>query len=415
LLPLANIFIEPAKVLFLNNAVGNGILVPLGIQQAGQAGKSILFLLESNPGPGLGILLAFCLYGKGSSKSSAPGAAIIHFLGGIHEIYFPYILMKPLLIVPAILAGIAGTFTFQLLGAGLKAAASPGSIIAVLLMTPKGSYIANLAGILVATVVSFVLSAIILKRDKSLAGDLEAKQAEMQQMKDESKGIVNDNSTLTASPSNNIQKIIFACDAGMGSSAMGASLLRDKLKKEGITDIPVTNVAVRDLKPEPNLLVVTQKELTDRAIEKTPDAVHVSVGNFMSSPRYDEIAQMLKHGPSKEDSNGDSEKPASGSSALLSNIDFDRINKVSFVSGPETVGSTTMAVSLFNDELRTSEKEIVAKRVSLTTVKDAPDQLFITTRSLEKQLRGHVSQGQVIAVDNLLQNEDLQKLILYLK
>ena len=160
-LPLANLFIEPAKILFLNNAIGNGILVPLGIQTASKVGKSVLFLLESNPGPGIGVLLAFSFFGKGSAKSSAPGAAIIQFFGGIHEIYFPYIMMKPSLFLAVMAGGVSGTFTFQLFDAGLKAAASPGSIIAVLLMTPKGSYFGVLAGVLVAAVVSFLILSLI--------------------------------------------------------------------------------------------------------------------------------------------------------------------------------------------------------------------------------------------------------------
>ncbi|MCT7691064.1 MAG: PTS transporter subunit EIIC, partial [Lactobacillus crispatus] len=165
LLPLANIIIEPAKVLFLNNAIGNGILVPLGIQQAAQVGKSVLFLMESNPGPGLGILLAFTLFGKGKSKSSAPGAAIIEFFGGVHEIYFPYVLMKPSLILAAIGGGVTGTFLFTTLGGGLKAAASPGSILAILLVSAKDAYFGNIVGVLGAEVVSFIIAAIILKND----------------------------------------------------------------------------------------------------------------------------------------------------------------------------------------------------------------------------------------------------------
>ncbi|VBB09191.1 phosphotransferase system eiic, partial [Lucifera butyrica] len=99
LLPLASIFIEPGKILFLNNAINHGILSPIGVQQAKEVGKSIFFLLEPNPGPGLGILLAYWVFSKGMIKQSAPGAIIIHFLGGIHEIYFPYVLMNPLLIL----------------------------------------------------------------------------------------------------------------------------------------------------------------------------------------------------------------------------------------------------------------------------------------------------------------------------
>ncbi|RBN37043.1 PTS mannitol transporter subunit IICBA, partial [Priestia megaterium] len=144
LLPLTSILIEPAKILFLNNAINHGILSPIGAEQIRTNGQSILLLLETNPGPGLGILLAYCFFGKGTAKQSAPGAAIIHFIGGIHEIYFPYVLMRPLLIIAAILGGMSGVFTFVLLGGGLQAVASPGSILAILAATPgnAGSYVA---------------------------------------------------------------------------------------------------------------------------------------------------------------------------------------------------------------------------------------------------------------------------------
>lgn len=167
LLPLANIFIEPAKVLFLNNAINHGILSPLGIEQAAKTGKSILFLLETNPGPGLGILLAYWLFGKGMAKQSAPGAVIIHFLGGIHEIYFPYILMRPVLILAAIAGGVSGVFTFTLFNAGLVAVPSPGSIFALLAMTPRGHYLGVLAGVIVAATVSFLSGIILLKNIKT--------------------------------------------------------------------------------------------------------------------------------------------------------------------------------------------------------------------------------------------------------
>ena len=138
LLPLASIFIEPAKILFLNNAINHGVLSPLGIAQQAELGKSIFFLLETNPGPGLGILLAYWVFSKGMIKQSAPGAIIIHFLGGIHEIYFPYILMQPILILAVVAGGAAGVFTFNALGAGLVAVPSPGSIFALSAMAPKG-------------------------------------------------------------------------------------------------------------------------------------------------------------------------------------------------------------------------------------------------------------------------------------
>ncbi|MBK1811623.1 PTS transporter subunit EIIC [Clostridium sp. YIM B02505] len=166
LLPLTSVFIEPGKILFLNNTLNMGILKPLGEQQVAQLGKSIFYLLETNPGPGLGILLAYSFFGKGLVKQSAPGSIIIHFLGGIHEIYFPYVLMNPLLIFSVIIGGISGVFTFMLTGAGLKGAPSPGSIFALIKMAPSDKLISVLLGILVSTLVSFVVAAFFLKRKK---------------------------------------------------------------------------------------------------------------------------------------------------------------------------------------------------------------------------------------------------------
>lgn len=298
LLPLANIFIDPAKILFLNNAINHGILTPLGTEQSLQTGKSILFLLETNPGPGLGVLLAFMIFGKGSAKSSAPGAIIIQFLGGIHEIYFPYVMMKPLLFLAVIAGGVSGTFTFQLLGAGLRAAASPGSIIAILGMTPKGGYLPVIAGVAVATAVSFLVSMVIIKADNKEEEDFEASQAAVKAAKAESKDQVA--ATTQAAPTSSssasfatVDKIIFACDAGMGSSAMGASVLRNKVKKAGL-DVPVSNSAINNLTDDPKALIVTQVELKERASQKAPSALFITVENFMNSPSYDEIVTKLQ-------------------------------------------------------------------------------------------------------------------------
>ena len=188
LLPLTSLFVEPAKVLFLNNALNHGILSPMGIDQVRELGKSIFFLIEANPGPGLGVLLAYCILGKGAAKSSAPGAVIIHFLGGIHEIYFPYIMMNPLLIISVILGGASGVFTFQLFNAGLVAPASPGSIIALLAMTPKGGYLGIIAGVVIAAAVSFAVSIPILKMFGK-EEDIDSVKEKVKNMKAQSKGI----------------------------------------------------------------------------------------------------------------------------------------------------------------------------------------------------------------------------------
>ncbi len=163
LLPLASIIIEPGKVLFLNNAINHGVLAPLGVAEAAQKGKSIFFLLETNPGPGLGLLIAYWLFGPRSVRPSVPGAIVIHFFGGIHEVYFPYVLMRPILILAMIAGGMSAVFTFLLTGAGLVATPSPGSIFAELAMTPKGGHLATLAGIAVGAAVSGMVASILLK------------------------------------------------------------------------------------------------------------------------------------------------------------------------------------------------------------------------------------------------------------
>jgi mannitol PTS system EIICBA or EIICB component len=177
LLPLASVLIEPAKILFLNNAINHGVLSPLGVVEAQETGRSILFMLETNPGPGLGILLAFWFAGPKAVRPTAPGAIIIHFFGGIHEIYFPYVLMKPQLVLAAIAGGAAGVLTFLITGAGLVATPAPGSIFAYLAVTPRGGYFGVLLGILIATVVSFLVSMVLLRFSRDAAEEEDLAEA----------------------------------------------------------------------------------------------------------------------------------------------------------------------------------------------------------------------------------------------
>ena len=163
LLPLASILVEPAKVLFLNNAINFGVLAPLGVVEAAETGKSIAFMIETNPGPGLGILVAFWLAGPKVLRGSVPGAIVIHFLGGIHEIYFPYVLLKPKMILAAIAGGANGVATFMVTGAGLVATPSPGSIFAWLAVTPPGNHFGVLTGIVLSATVSFLVGWVLLK------------------------------------------------------------------------------------------------------------------------------------------------------------------------------------------------------------------------------------------------------------
>ncbi|SHK26377.1 PTS system, mannitol-specific IIC component [Selenomonas ruminantium] len=290
LLPLASIIIEPAKILFLNNAINHGVLSPLGIQQAEEFGKSMFFLLEANPGPGLGVLLAYWFFGKGMAKDSTPGAMIIHLLGGIHEIYFPYVLMKPVLLIAVIAGGMAGVATLQLFDGGLIAPSSPGSILAVLAMTPKGAFIANMADFLVATVVSCAVASVFVKvsaSEESGESLAEAKEA-MQQRKQRGQLAV---SAVHISGSE-LRNIVYACDAGMGSSALGAASLRKKLRAAGYTEISVTNAAIGNI-PKEAQIVVTHEKLAQRAIEDSPQAEHILVRNFTQNDVYEQIIERL--------------------------------------------------------------------------------------------------------------------------
>ncbi len=286
LLPLASIFIEPAKILFLNNAINHGVLSPLGIQEAAETGKSIFFMLETNPGPGLGVLLAYWVFAKGMVKQSAPGAVIIHFLGGIHEIYFPYVLMNPILVLAVIAGGVSGVFTFSILGAGLIAVPSPGSIIALLAMTPKGGFFPVIAGVVVSTAVSFLVASFFVKRKNDDDASLDDAQAQMKSMKAASKGLSD------SSVSKVVRKIVVSCDAGMGSSAMGATTLRKKVQKAGL-DIEVLNTSIDNI-PKDADIVITHVSLGERARGYLNGAELITIEQFVGNPIYDELVERLQ-------------------------------------------------------------------------------------------------------------------------
>jgi mannitol PTS system EIICBA or EIICB component len=295
-LPFTSIFIEPAKVLFLNNAVNHGVLTPLGIQQAQQSGKSVLFLLEANPAAGFGLLMAYTVFGKGMAKATAPGAAIIQFLGGIHEVYFPYVLMKPRLIIAMIAGGMTQIFINVSFHTGLRAPAAPGSIFAVYAQTPPDSVVGVTLSVIGGAAVTFVIAGLLLRMDRGDyedGGDLLSAMGVMTSMKGKESAVtaavIGKGATAPSGP---IHSIVFACDAGMGSSAMGASVLRNKIKGAGYTDVTVVNKAISNLDDSFDL-VVTHQDLTARAQERTPSAVQVSVDNFMASPKYDEIVALL--------------------------------------------------------------------------------------------------------------------------
>ena len=299
------IFTEPARMLFLNNAISQGIMNPMGIQDAAEAGQSVFFLLTSNPGPGLGLLLAYWKFGKGNAKDNAPSAAIIHFFGGIHEMYFPYVLMKPVLIISTMVGWMCSNLFYNLTGAGLVAYPSPGSFISYMLMTPPGEHIKIIAGVAIGVVVSFAIASPILKADKKVytEEDLAISTDKVQELKGKKKPAasqpVAEAATVSAAApgipmTEDVSLIVFACDAGMGSSAMGCSVLKKKVKNAGL-DIEVIHSAIEEIPADRAQIIVCHESLKDRAKRIAPEAYFVTVSNFVNAPEYDKLVSDLSN------------------------------------------------------------------------------------------------------------------------
>jgi mannitol PTS system EIICBA or EIICB component len=274
-LPLVSIIVEPAKVLFLNNAINHGVLSPLAVTEAADAGRSVLFMIETNPGPGLGILVAYLLFGPRTLRASVPGAIVIQFLGGIHEIYFPYVLMKPRLILAAIAGGAAGVGTALVFDAGLVATPSPGSIFAYLAVTPKGGYFGVLASIVVAAGVSFVVAAALLgfgRAKEPVAEAAPGRSSELESVR--------------------ITSLVVACDAGMGSSVMLAAQMTKRLAPYGVS---VVHKPINEI-PADATLVLTHADLASRARAVVPDAVVVEFRSYLGDPVFDEVEAAIRDG-----------------------------------------------------------------------------------------------------------------------
>lgn len=292
MLPLAAGIIEPAKVLFLNNAINHGVLAPLGAAQAHTDGRSIFFLLETNPGPGLGLLLAFWLCGGAAVRQSAPSAIVVHALGGIHEIYFPYVLMQPLTIVAVIAGGLAANVAFVATGAGLVATPSPGSIFAQLALAPRGGVGPVLLGILTGALCSFLVAVALVRRVGAgeTSDELTDAQSRMRAMKPEA--LVTSASGFTARDPAERRAIVFACDAGLGSSVVGAAVLRRKLRDAGI-EATVTHAAISDLPTSAGIIVV-HTTLEERVRRQVPGAAVYAVDEFVHSRAYDRLIDDVR-------------------------------------------------------------------------------------------------------------------------
>ena len=426
LLPLVSIFVEPAKILFLNNAINHGILAPLALDQASQAGKSILFLVETNPGPGLGVLLAYWFVGSGVSKASAPGAAIIHFFGGIHEIYFPYVLMKPILVLAVIAGGASGLFVESIFGVGLVSTPAPGSIFAILALTPPGNFIGVILGVTTAAAVSFLVATPLIRRSSESEEDgdqLSQATEQMQDMKGKkspaaagalagggsngSNGSKEKTGVAAVPSAEEVRSIVFACDAGMGSSAMGASLLKKKVK-EAELDVDVTNASIANLTGDEDI-VITHKDLTNRAREKTPDAVHVSVENFLNSPKYDEVIEQLKNGEGNGQNgahNGGEPADEEGDEGF----DYSAVEKIIFACDAG-MGSSAMGASLMRNKAKEAGLEDI--EIKNSAISDLPDDadVVITHKDLTNRAKDKLPDARHVSVENFMNSPKYDELV----
>ncbi len=300
-LPLSAIFVEPAKVLFLNNALDHGIFGPIGYEQVKTLGHSALFMLVPNPGAGLGLLLAYWFFGKGEMKDAAPGMILIHFFGGIHEVYFPYVLSNPLTIIGMIAGGIVGTGTLTILNVGTVATPSPGSIFSVIALSPPSCMFGVILSVILSCAVSFVVNTFFVKRmiakggDTSLGESAIPKEAMGSQESDSTSAAVTNDSSLGVNGLDitHIKKIVVACDAGMGSSAMSAAALKKKVKAANLP-IEVINTAISRI-PDDADLVITHVELTGTAKAAQPNKQHLSISNYLQAPEYDQLVDRFKN------------------------------------------------------------------------------------------------------------------------
>ena len=372
LLLFTNLFIEPLKVLFLNNTLNHGILTPLGIEQAGDAGTSILFLIETNPGPGLGVLLAFILFSQKELKATASGAFMIHLFGGIHEIYFPFVLLNPLLFAAVILGGMSGTLIFEMFQVGLKVPASPGSIVVILANAPQEMLLGVASGIAGSTLVSFIIAALVIRKDQT-------------------KKEISEKVTKVTE----IRTILFACDAGMGSSAMGASLMRQQLQASGIS-IPVDYTSIYRVNDDPHLLLITQNELKHLAEIQAPHAQLVTIGNFLDQEEYTKVITMLT----------DEQESEMIPEAIGKKLPYQ---KVIFLYADGVRGSQTMAVQAFRNLAEKQNIGVDVEKQPLEQLIADQHNLYIVTEAFAAE--NELPKGPLLVVEHLIATNKYEKLL----
>lgn len=401
LLPLTSLLVEPAKVLFLNNAINHGIFTPLGMDQVKEFGQSVFFMIEANPGPGLGLLMAYYFFTKGDARDNSVSAMIIEFLGGIHEIYFPYVLMNPITLIGLILGGMTGVMTNVFFGSGLVSSASPGSIIAILGMTAKGSYLGIICSVVFATAVSFIVNGFLLKhfgKDSSLD---EAKK-QVSDSKSAAKGIA-PAASKAAETSISDLKIAFCCDAGMGSSAMGAASLAKKLKAAG-AEVAVPHYALNEV-PLDTQVIVTHESLVDRARSRVPSAKIYPIQNFLGGNEYDAIVEDLLN-PNVEEEIIEETKPSSDASKI-------HLDKIAFCCDAG-MGSSAMGAASLSKKLKAAGVNVSIPHYALNEV-PLDTEVIITHESLVERAKSRVPSALIYPIQNFLGGNEYDAIVKDLK
>lgn len=287
LICLTSVLIEPAKVFFLNNSIHHGILLPLAMQQAEQNGSSMLFLLETNPGPGLGVLLALWLSNRKKRKEYA-AYMFVECIGGIHEIYFPEVLANLWLLLALIPGGMAGTLCMSVFHVASAGLVSPGSILTVLFMSGH-HVLATLFAVAISTAVSCAIAFFILKRQGKWC--TEAAISAQEEKKEE----VQEKRQMLEKGQMQEIKIGFICDAGVGSSAMGAALFRRKLKEEGMDGITAEAYAVDQI-PEDLTIGVCQRAFLEILQKESNLSNIVTMESLLNQTEHLALIEKLRKG-----------------------------------------------------------------------------------------------------------------------
>ncbi len=91
-----------------------------------------------------------------------------------------------------------------------------------------------------------------------------------------------------------VQLIVFACEAGMGSSLIGANQLKKRVKDAGLT-IQVIHSPVNQIPPNADV-VLAHEGLAERARKAAPNAVVLPFKNFLNNPAADLLVRRLQAG-----------------------------------------------------------------------------------------------------------------------